>query len=287
MQVQDLGQIANINGASFRSHNNLIAQAQETKHSGPTEPPVIYPNMLWFDSGTGQVKLRNPTNTSWATIGTIGPPFKWTAFDFPDTAFTTGDVKLTFKTVADSGWVMMNDGTIGDGSSGASTRANADTSALFSLLWANTADAPWCTMYAAGGSTPTGRGASAAADFAAHRHMALPKVLGRALASAGWGSGLSNLTLATWQGVETVALTAAQLAAHTHSVTVPAHTHAVQEYAGTGSTGQHISATTTGSASGTSTGSGGGASLTSGSAGSGDAHTNIQPTTYLNVMIKL
>jgi len=50
--------------------------------------------------------------------------------------FTTGDAKLTFKSVPDTGWVFMNDGTIGDASSGATTRANADTSNLFSLLWA-------------------------------------------------------------------------------------------------------------------------------------------------------
>ena len=39
---------------------------------------------------------------------------------------TTGDAKLTLKTTADAGWVMMDDGTIGDGSSGASTRTNPE-----------------------------------------------------------------------------------------------------------------------------------------------------------------
>ena len=48
-------------------------------------------------------------------------------------AFTTGDVKITLKNVADSGWVIMNDGNIGDASSSATTRANADTQNLFTL----------------------------------------------------------------------------------------------------------------------------------------------------------
>ena len=55
-------------------------------------------------------------------------------------AFTTGDVKLTFKTVADAGWVMMDDTTIGDASSNAN-HANANTSALWQLLYNDISDA--------------------------------------------------------------------------------------------------------------------------------------------------
>ena len=140
-QASDLGAIANQLAAFYRARVNANIQALATQHYGATEPPVMYPNMLWFDSGTGYVKLRDPTNTSWWTVGTIGPPMKWTNVDIPQTAFTTGDVKQTFKTVADAGWVMMNDGSIGDGSSGAMTRANPDTQALFTLLWNNIGDA--------------------------------------------------------------------------------------------------------------------------------------------------
>src|SRR5215469_18407655 len=51
--------------------------------------------------------------------------------------FTTGDAKLTFKAAPDTGWVFMNDGTIGDASSGGTTRANSDTLALWTLLYNN------------------------------------------------------------------------------------------------------------------------------------------------------
>lgn len=93
--------------------------------------------------------------------------------------FTTGDVKLTLKTTADTGYVLMNDGTIGSATSGATTRANADTQSLYTLLWTNIVD-QWAPVTG-------GRGASAAADFAANKPMRLPKTLGRAL--AGYGTG--------------------------------------------------------------------------------------------------
>ncbi len=49
--------------------------------------------------------------------------------------FSTGDVKLTIKNAADAGWVVMDDQTIGDAGNNCTERANADTEALFDLLW--------------------------------------------------------------------------------------------------------------------------------------------------------
>ena len=286
-QASDLGAIANQPAAFYRARVNVNFQAVTTHHYGATEPAVMYPNMIWFDSGTGTVKLRDPTNTSWTNIGTIGPPMKWTNVDIPQTAWTTGDVKATYKTAADAGWVMMNDGTIGDGSSGANTRANPDTQPLFNLLWANTADAPWCVMYAAGGFTPSGRGASAAADWAAHRHISLPKALGRVFASAGWGAGLSNFGLATWHGNEFVGLGVNHLPPHQHSFSVPAHQHLVPLLSGGAAGASGGDRTYPLYGGGVWSGAGGGHAGNTGSAGSGEGHFNIQPTTYCNFMIKL
>ena len=98
--------------------------------------------------------------------------------------FTTGDVKLTLKTSADTSWVLMNDGSIGSASSGATTRANADTSDLYTLIWTNVTDT-WAPV--AGG-----RGGSAAADFAANKALTLPKTLGRALAGYGTGTAVAS-----------------------------------------------------------------------------------------------
>lgn len=173
------------------------------------------------------------------------------------TGFTTGDVKLTLKTTADTGWVLMNDTTIGNGSSGATGRANADTVALFTLLWDNTANAQ-CAV-------STGRGASAAADYAANKTIALPKALGRALATYGAGSGLTSRALALTTGVETHPLTIAELAAHTHTQIVSTATGTVSAGGTFGDTGGSQTSST----------------------GSGDAHQNMQPTLFLNTMIKL
>lgn len=111
-------------------------------------------------------------------------------------AFTTGDVKFTLKTVADTSWVLMNDTSIGNASSGASGRANADTSALFTLLWTNIID-QWAPV-------SSGRGASAAADFAANKTIALPKTLGRAMAGYGVGTTQETCTTSSVNGLVTL-----------------------------------------------------------------------------------
>jgi hypothetical protein len=83
---------------------------------------------------------------------------------------------------APTGWIKLNGGTIGSASSGASTRANADTADLYSLIWDNFAstEAP---IYTSAGVLTT-RGASAAADFAANKRLQLPDARGEII--RGW-----------------------------------------------------------------------------------------------------
>jgi hypothetical protein len=186
------------------------------------------------------------------TGGIIGVP------KINEKVFTTGDVKLTLKTVADTGWVLMDDKTIGNAASGATGRANADTVDLYTLLWNNTADAD-CAV-------SSGRGASAAADYAANKTIALPKTLGRALACYGAGSGLTSRALAKIVGTETHILTEAEIPAHTHSTIAES---ANQDDIAGGASGVYNGAGVTGST------------------GGGSAHNNMQPSVFLNVMIKL
>lgn len=232
-------------------------------------------------------------------------------------AWTTGDVKLTLKTAADTGWVLCNDGTIGNAASGGTTRANADTVALFTLLWNNVADAQ--------AAVSGGRGANAAADYAANKTIALTKMLGRAFGASGAGAGLTSRVLGLATGVETVALSTAELAAHTH--TGPSHTHTGGSHTHGGTTGTQSANHTHNQQADTLLGAGGGAtgaggspagnqggttsgdnsththSFTTdaggnvatdaagtgatGSTGSGTAHQNMQPTAFVNAMIKL
>lgn len=213
--------------------------------------------------------------------------------------FTTGDAKLTFKNVADAGWVLMDDGSIGNAVSGATTRANADTEALYTLLWTAIPDA-WAAVSG-------GRGASAAADFAANKALTLPKALGRALAVAGAGSGLTARALGEYLGAETHALTAAENGPHAHGINDAGHSHT------TNTTGDHshtsaADAVHDGGAitdnqsiwpcaeRGTATGVAGAhshtvsasnANITVQSNGSGMPHNNMQPSAFFNVMVKL
>lgn len=87
----------------------------------------------------------------------------------------TGTVAALALATAPTGWLKANGSTIGSADSGA-TRANADTAALFAVLWAITGLA--ILTSAGAGST---RGASAAADFAANKRLTLPDLRGEFL----------------------------------------------------------------------------------------------------------
>jgi microcystin-dependent protein len=183
---------------------------------------------------------------------------------------------------APTGYVLLSGLTIGNGSSGGTARAAADTSDLFTLLWNSMADTE--------ASVSTGRGASAAADFAANKTITLPDARGRVVAGkdnmggstasriTNAGAGIVGTTLGVAGGAQTHTLTTAQLASHSHSVSGSA-----LGYEPGGSTIQPQAPMAASS--------GGGNSLTvtgtAAAAGSGDAHNNTQPTLILNKIIKL
>lgn len=197
------------------------------------------------------------------------------------TGFTTGDVKPTYKTTADPGWIMADDGSIGNASSGATNRANADTLALYTLLWNNILDA-----YA---PVSGGRGVSAAADFSANKRLTIPRTLGRALSIGGAGAGLTSRALGQYLGTENEALATSQIPGHQHFV---ANTAAVSGFGA-----NPLAAGNTLAVDYSSGGTiddyvlqGSGAAATVGLSsltGSGSAHNNMQPSTFLNIMIKL
>lgn len=125
--------------------------------------------------------------------------------------FSTGDIKLTYKTAPDTGWIIVNDGSIGNNGSGATTRANADTEALFKLMW----NIPACTVqtYTGAASSKT----TAAQDWNANKRLVLPKLLGRALGIAGSGADLTTRNLGSIIGNESIQLTAANVPPHSHA----------------------------------------------------------------------
>lgn len=193
----------------------------------------------------------------------------------------TGDIRFSLNNFSPYGWVPMNDGTIGNASSG-STRSNQDTFPLFDLIWnafqANQTLAPMFTNVGA----PVAYGASSVADFTANRRLSLTKTAGRLLAAVGLPStnsvpvtGGTN-TGTTWAigqttGNELHTQSTAELAAHHHQAA---------------GAGQFVTTGVGGNNYGT------GAFTTSSQTNTLDTGSSTpfnvqQPTVYLNVFIKL
>jgi len=154
----------------------------------------------------------------------------------------TGDVIWSPKAGTRSGFVRLNGRTIGSAASGATERANADTSDLFTFLWDALADTQ--------APVSTGRGASAAADFAANKTLTLLDAKSSGLIGLDdmGGSAASRLGSATFvngaattagsvaggsgTGANTQVILEANLAAHTHTFSATSssdggHTHTV------------------------------------------------------------
>jgi microcystin-dependent protein len=220
--------------------------------------------------------------------------------------FSTGDFKPTIKTTADSGWVMCDDGTFGSASSGSSSRANADTQALFTLFFNNLGDLAAPLLTSGGGATTRAAQTNAATAWAANCRMLLPKMLGRAIGAAGAGSGLTGRILGTNIGEEAHLLVLNEIptgiASNNASQTIAANPPAgtALPYASVGSSlGNSTASNTSAGANNMPVVTGGiqwqyagglstvnSISVTSNNTG-GAVHNNMQPTTFINWMIKL
>lgn len=203
----------------------------------------------------------------------------------PDSTMKTGDIKLRYGTGFQSGFVRANGRSIGTATSGATERANSDVQALYEHLWNQDPNLE------IGG----GRGATAAADWAANKPLTLPTFRGRAIVGlddmGNTAAGvLDGATALGWTGgAQRVTLTINEMPNHDHSVTIneaPDHDHRVAR----GSTGGG-SAFQTGPASGSSeptTPAGRHIhTATIGTKGGGAAHTNVQPSIAVTLYIRL
>lgn len=255
-----------LNGAVDASFDAFSASMSDGDWTigGIVEPGVAFASGIITFHNTSGVMTATIT-TSFETKGTFSTGTKEIFMGLPSqgNGWTTGDAKLTFKTVADAGWILCDDGSIGDGSSNATTLANGAAVYLFMLLYNNVAA---LVIQDSSGSTQS-RGASAAADFAAHRRLVIPKTLGRSIAIAGAGSGLTSRTLGGTAGSETETPTISKTAAHNHGVN-----NYTQNF---------------GLASGANTSAGTLANTVSDTTGSGTALNILDPSTYMNIMIKL
>jgi len=265
---------------------------------GLTDPPLALERL-------GALALAGGTMTGALTLA--GPPTaaahaatkQYVDSTIGGSAWGPGDVRLTYRQIAQAGWIMLDDGSIGDAASGATTRANNDTLALFRVMYALPIG---LTVQDSAGAT-VARGASADADFAAHRRMVLPRVLGRALAVAGIGAGLTARQLAAIVGAETHQLLLTESPAHSHTGGGAGYTGSMTRNS---SHSHQYSRATFGL-----TADGGGAfwfdryttdyttstntdhehyysfSFTTSEVGGGLPHNNMQPSTFMNAELKL
>jgi hypothetical protein len=182
--------------------------------------------------------------------------------------WSTGDVKFSISTTPASGWLIMDDQTIGDPSSGA-VNQSADYMALFSVLFQSVGDS-YAPIYDSAG---TARNRAYYSNnwntaWTAHARLKLVSVLGRALAVAGSGAGLTGRALGQYGGEEFHTLNTGELASHNHNVV------GYGDFSSPGQNGFGGSAPTNFNL---------GTSFQGGNA----AHNTIQPTTWLCAHIKL
>lgn len=197
---------------------------------------IPWPNPITLDSGgnipqlffaDGYIKIRLTNSEGVVQIASdyvlvMGPTAGVGAAPSVDatTILATGDLKARYATGTLSGWVRANGRTIGSATSGASERANSDCEDLFLHLWAEDANL----------SVSTGRGASAAADWAANKTIALPDWRGRALAALDdMGNSSAGRLTATYFGTAATALGAASTTTESKTLltaNLPAYTPA-------------------------------------------------------------
>ena len=282
--------------------NGEAAMTGQLKASSGT---VAAPGMA-FSSDTDTGFYRKAADTigivaGGTEVGTIGTNGMTDANSLAIVGMPTGVILPYGATTAPTGWVRANGRTIGNASSGGTERANADTSTLFSFLWTNYGDSV-CAV-------SSGRGASAAADYAANKTITLPDLRGRALfglddmgnsAASRLGTVItSQTTNGASGGTETHTLTEAQLPSHTHGAgTLSAtadggHTHTVSGgiTAGSGGTTATAGANTVPLGANAISVTGGShthaISGATASTGSGSAHSNMPPAFLTTFIIKL
>jgi hypothetical protein len=154
-------------------------------------------------SGAGLGNINGPLNVTGVITSTTGH------------TYAVGDMISSFGS-SRTGFLLVAGQTVGSASSGA-TDASADYAAVFAFIWDNVADAE--------AAVSTGRGASAAADFAADKTITFPDGRGRVLLGKD-NMGGSSANVVTDTEADTIGDTAgdeehsqiiAELAAHTHT----------------------------------------------------------------------
>jgi hypothetical protein len=156
---------------------NMVARVAYNSGDGSYRITGASRNRLDVLTARGDLLTRDAADYARLPIGPAGKVLASDGTDVVWGGFSPGDIKWAFSSTEDPGWLFASGKTIGNATSGATARANADTEALFTKIWneSNNTDYP----IQDGNGTPTTRGGSAAADFAANKRMPLPDLRDR------------------------------------------------------------------------------------------------------------
>jgi len=159
--------------------------------------------------GTSKIEVTYDASADGGSGGFLLAP--WVSASVSSVSgFDTGDILPTFKQTAKTGFLIINGDTVGSAGS-AATQNSAANQALFEFLWDNSIDADM--------PVSTGRGANAAADWAANKTITMVDARGRSGIGYGSGGGLSETwTMGETGGEEDHVQTTAEMASHTHTI---------------------------------------------------------------------
>lgn len=200
--------------------------------------------------------------------------------------FPVGTVAATLAASAPAGWLLLDGKTLGDAGSSAD-HADAGYEALFVLLYDSMANSE--------APVSGGRGASAAADWAAGKRIALPDLRGRAPIGSGSGAGLTARTHGGSGGAESHVLTTGQIPSHSHGGTTQAtqgSDNVITSETATSGTGAVVGQGTGGQEPqqvykpGSTASHAHSHDYTTSSVGGGAAHPNMPPWLALNHIVK-
>lgn len=176
---------------------NLQFNTDKIELTDGAETMVFNPTEDLYLNG---IKFNNPTDAN-QVLQYLNGEYVWVSVGDLSNDAPTGTVRMNFEDDAPSGWITLDDGTIGSAASSADN-ANDDNETLYKLIWNNISD-----TYA---PVTGGRNPSADQDWALNKPIQLPQVNGRAIKGA--------TTLGKTAGTESHTMTLNELPLHQHTI---------------------------------------------------------------------